>query len=220
MRHIVITGTTRGLGEALVDEVLTIPDTRVLALARHFTAAQKADARITTRQCDLADPATLPDAAEFADFVKNAAVGVLINNAAVVEPVGAIGSLTTDELARAVTINMTAPLLLTNAFLAAQPRAARVMFVSTGAAHRIVEHWSAYSATKRGAEEFFTHLAGERPDVRVAIVNPGVLDTGMQATLRQSHFPDRQTFIDRYERGEMRPPRVVAAEIAQAHLAA
>ena len=65
MRHIVITGTTRGLGAALVDEILSVPHTRVLALARHFTAAQQADPRITTRHCDLSDPATLPDAAEF-----------------------------------------------------------------------------------------------------------------------------------------------------------
>lgn len=222
MRHVVITGTTRGLGEALVDEVLALPGTRVLALARDFTERQRADTRITTRHCDLSDPATLPDAGEFADFLQTAAVGVLINNAAVVEPIGAIGRLSSDQLARAVAVNLTAPLLLTNAFLAGQPagQAGRVLFVSSGAAHRVIENWAAYSATKRGAEEFFTHLAGERPDLKVAIINPGVLDTGMQETLRRSEFPDHQRFVDRYEQGELRPPRAVAAEIVGAHLAA
>jgi NAD(P)-dependent dehydrogenase (short-subunit alcohol dehydrogenase family) len=222
MRHIVITGTTRGLGEALVDEVLSGPDTRVLALARDFTGAQKADPRITTRHCDLSDPATLPGAAEFAEFLRGAAVGVLVNNAAVVEPVGAIGSLGADQLARAVTVNLTAPMLLTNAFLAGQPagQAARVLFVSTGAAHRVIQNWAAYSATKRGAEEFFTHLAGERPDVAVVIIQPGVIDTGMQAVLRRSDFPEHQRFVDRYEQGELRSAREVAADIATNHLAA
>jgi len=224
MRHIVVTGTTRGLGEAFVEEVLSDPDTRVLALARTFTDRQRAEPRITTRVCDLSEPATLPDAAEFAGFLRGATVGVLVNNAAVVEPVGAIGGLDTDQLARAVTVNLTAPMLLTNAFLAGRPagQAARILFVSTGAAHRIVQNWAAYSATKRGAEEFFTHLAAERAadaGLTVAIVNPGVIDTGMQATLRRSDFPEHQRFVDRYEQGELRPPQVVAAEIIQAHLA-
>jgi benzil reductase ((S)-benzoin forming) len=221
MRHIVITGTTRGLGEALVEQVLSVEGTRVLALARDFTARQRSDPRITTRHCDLSEPATLPDAAEFHDFLRGAALGVLVHNAAVVEPVGAIGSLSGDQLARAVTVNLTAPMVLTNAFLAGQPagQAARVLFVSTGAARRVVENWSAYSATKRGAEEFFAHLAGERPGITVAIINPGVIDTGMQETLRRSDFPDHQRFVDRYEQGELRAPGVVAAEIAAEHLA-
>jgi NAD(P)-dependent dehydrogenase (short-subunit alcohol dehydrogenase family) len=220
MRHVVITGTTRGLGEALVDEVLAMPDTRVLALARDFSAGQKADPRVTTRHCDLSDPATLPDAGELADFLRTAAMGVLVNNAAVVEPVGAIGSLNAGQLARAVTVNLMAPMLLTNAFVAGRPagQAARVLFVSTGAAHRVIENWSAYSATKRGAEEFFTHLVGERSDITVAIVNPGVLDTGMQETLRRSDFPERRRFVTRYEQGELRPARDVAAEIVAEHL--
>jgi NAD(P)-dependent dehydrogenase (short-subunit alcohol dehydrogenase family) len=222
MRHVVITGTTRGLGEALVDEVLALPETRVLALSRDFTARQKADARITTRHCDLSEPATLPDAGEFADFLSTATMGVLVNNAAVVEPVGAIGSLSSDQLARAATVNLAAPMLLTNAFLAGQPagQAARVLFVSTGAAHRVIQNWAAYSATKRGAEEFFTHLAGERPDLKVTIINPGVIDTGMQETLRRSDFPDHQRFVDRYEQGELRSARTVAAEIVAGHLVA
>jgi NAD(P)-dependent dehydrogenase (short-subunit alcohol dehydrogenase family) len=224
MRAMVITGTTRGLGEALVDQVLSNPDTRALVLARDFTDRQRVDLRITTRVCDLSDPATLPDAAELADFLSGAAVGVLVNNAAVVEPVGAIGSLSTDQLARAVTVNLTAPMLLVNAFLAARPagQAARILFVSTGAAHRVIQNWAAYSATKRGAEEFFAHLAAERagePDLKVAIINPGMIDTGMQETLRRSDFPERQRFVDRYEQGELRSPRVVAAEIVRAHLA-
>lgn len=220
MRHVVITGTTRGLGEALVDEVLALPDTRVLALSRDFTARQKADPRITTRRCDLSEAATLPGAAEFADFLQTATVGVLVHNAAVVEPVGAIGNLSGDQLARAVTVNLAAPVLLTNSFLAGLPagRAARVLFVSTGAAHLVTRNWAAYSATKRGAEEFFTHLAGERPDIIVATVYPGVLDTGMQETLRRSDFPDRQRFVDRYEQGELRPARDVAAKIVAEHL--
>ncbi|NUT34681.1 MAG: SDR family NAD(P)-dependent oxidoreductase [Hamadaea sp.] len=223
MRHVVITGTSRGLGEALLSGLLDDPATRILALGRRFTPAQEADPRVTTRSCDLSDPASLPDAAELGAFFAGATQCVLLHNAAVVEPIGAIGALDAAELTRAVAVNLTSPMLLTNVAIAARPVGVplKVIFVSTGAAHHVIANWSAYSATKRGAEEFFAHVSSEwrdDPAVTAEIVNPGVMDTGMQETIRATDFPERQRFVDRRDRGELREPAVVAAEILAAHL--
>jgi len=222
MRHVVITGTNRGLGLALLDQLAADPGTRMLALARSFPAEQREHPQITTRPCDLADPASLPDATELAKFFVGATETVLVHNAAVIDPIGEVGTLDPEALVRAVAVNLTAPMLLTNAAVAARPDAVplRVMFVSSGAAHHIISGWSAYSATKRGGEEFFGHVAAESRDgmVTTVSVNPGVIDTGMQAEIRAADFAERQRFIDRHQRGELRPAAVVAAEILAEHL--
>jgi NAD(P)-dependent dehydrogenase (short-subunit alcohol dehydrogenase family) len=232
MRHVVITGTSRGLGSALLEQLLADPGTRVLALSRDFTAQQWSHERITARRCDLADVATLPATDELREFFAETVDGhtftqtevVLIHNAATIQPIGAVGALPADLLLRAATVNFTAPLLLTNAVLAARPAGARlrILFVSSGAAHRVIDGWSVYSATKRGAEEFFSHVSAEHRDdplVTVANVNPGVIDTGMQATIRAAEFGERQRFVDRHEQGELRPPVEVAEKVITEYLA-
>lgn len=226
MRYVVITGVSRGLGEALLNQLETDPDTTVLALGRGFTDQQRiaAGPRLVLRHCDLAEPSTLPHASELGELIADADEVVLIHNAAVVGPIGPIGDLPADELAGAVAVNLTAPVLLTNSLLAAVPATVGrvlVMFVSSGAAHRIIDGWSAYSATKRGAEEFFMHLAKQHEDdprIRVEIVNPGVMDTGMQETIRGASFDGRQRFLDLYENDELPDPAAVAARLIEDHL--
>lgn len=225
VRYVVITGVSRGLGEALLNQFETDEDTTVLALGRGFTDAQRiaAGPRLILRHCELAEPSTLPHASELSELIADADEVVLIHNAAVVAPIGPIGDLEPDELANAVAVNLTAPMLLTNSLLAALPATARavIMFVSSGAAHRIIDGWSAYSATKRGGEEFFAHLAeqyADEPRIKVEIVNPGVMDTGMQETIRAARFAGQQRFLDLYENNELPDPAAIAARLIEDHL--
>ncbi|GAA1386440.1 SDR family oxidoreductase [Catellatospora chokoriensis] len=225
VRYVVITGVSRGLGEALLNQFETDEETTVLALGRGFTDAQRiaAGPRLILRHCELAEPSTLPHASELNELIADADEVVLIHNAAVVAPIGPIGDLEPDELANAVAVNLTAPMLLTNSLLAALPATARavIMFVSSGAAHRIIDGWSAYSATKRGGEEFFAHLAeqyADEPRIRVEIVNPGVMDTGMQETIRSARFAGQQRFLDLFENNELPDPAAIAARLIEDHL--
>jgi benzil reductase ((S)-benzoin forming) len=240
MRTTVVTGVSRGLGAALFDEFCAAGD-RVLALGRQFSDAQQeaADAepdRILLRMTDLADPATLPDAAELASFV-DAGEGevVFIHSAADFEPFGPIGALVPEDVANAVAVNFTAPMLLTNALLAPLPidgtveepvREVTVLYVSSSAAHRVSGGRAVYGSTKRGGEMFFESLADERGTdarVRVVIVDPGIMDTEMQVNIRahareDAYFPGRERFIDRYDRGALPSPVDVARRIVAEHL--
>jgi benzil reductase ((S)-benzoin forming) len=224
VRSVVLTGVSRGLGAALFDELAGRGD-RILGLSRHFTDAQRTiataePARIRLHGADLTDPAAVPGADTLRDFLADAGEAVLIHNAGTVEPIAPIGALPPAAVAAAVALNLTAPVLLSNAFLAACPTGAtvRVLFISSGAAHRVIEGWSVYSATKRGAETFFDAVAVERPDAYVVSVNPGVMDTGMQATLRASEFPERERYVDLHERGRLPSPATVAERIIAEHL--
>ena len=83
-----------------------------------------------------------------------------------------------------------------------------------------------YGSTKRAGEMFFESLDDERsPDskVRVVIVDPGIMDTDMQANVREHarqdlYFPGRERFVDRYDRGELPSPVEVARKIIAEHL--
>src|SRR5262249_27671269 len=106
-----------------------------------------------------------------------------------------------------------------------EPRVS-VLFISSGAARRPIGGWSIYGATKRGGESFFEALAAQHegdPRVRVGNVNPGVIDTRMQAQLpdyacRDGYFPERERFVAVHQQGELRQPADVAREIIAAHV--
>jgi len=244
VRSAIITGVSRGLGAALLDE-LRVGGARVLALGRRFTDAQHAweraePQRLRLRQTDLVHPASLPNAAELASFVHDASEVILIHNAGVVDPVGAIGAMPAEQILNAVAINLSAPILLTNALLGAgviRPsghpagsagRPLTVLFISSGAAHRVIGGWSVYSAAKRGAEAFFDALAAQYAEderVRVVNVNPGVMDTDMQAGLRDYanrnvYFPDRERFVGLHTSGQLAQPADIARRIVAEYLPA
>lgn len=232
-RTVVITGVSRGLGAQLFDQLHARGD-RLVGIGRRFSQRQRERAatpqRVVLRQADLADPATLPGRDEMRDWLADADEVALLHNAGMVEPIGAIGELPADQLAQAVAVNLAAPMLLTNTFLAAAPATGRVtvLFISSGAAHRLVEGWAAYSATKRGGETFFDALAAQAADdprVRVASANPGVMDTEMQASIRDAAsgpgwFPDRDRFVSLHRDGQLPDPAEVAQAILAEHLPA
>jgi NAD(P)-dependent dehydrogenase (short-subunit alcohol dehydrogenase family) len=232
VRSVIITGVSQGLGAALFDEFLSAGD-RILALGRRFTDAQHVAERtrpqqVRLRQVDLVYPAALPTAAELSSFVHDAAELVLIHNAAVLGPVGAVGTLSPQEIQTAVTVNLTAPMLLTNALLAADTtrRGLTVLFISSGAARRRIEGWAVYGATKLAAESYFDALAAEHEGdarIRVVNVNPGVMDTQMQERVREharrdGYFPERERYLERHDRGDLAAPATVARSIVAEHL--
>jgi benzil reductase ((S)-benzoin forming) len=224
VRGIVITGVSSGLGAALFEQLAADRSNRVLGLGRHFTPAQEAAAaaepdRIRLHAVDLSTvPLELSDRMDVS--IRDTEHAVIILNAGTVEPVGPIGSLRPADIARSVAVNLTGPMLAAEAFVAALPREVKgtVLFISSGAAERPIEGWAAYCAAKAGGEMFFRVLAAERPDLTVVSVNPGRMDTAMQGVLRESSFPDKQSFIDAHERGELASPADVAARIVSEHV--
>jgi NAD(P)-dependent dehydrogenase (short-subunit alcohol dehydrogenase family) len=227
----VITGVSRGLGAALFDQ-LHHAGYPILALGRTFTDEQRAaeGARVRLRPTDLSKPDDLPGPAELADLVHGQEVS-LIHNAGTIEPFAAIGAIQPDQLIHAVNVNLVAPMLLTNALLAAMAlyltvsragtRLVHIVYVSSSAAHRPSGGRSVYCSTKDGAEMFMECLsqqyAGDA-SVRATIVDPGLMDTDMQAVIRAraldgTYFPDRERFLAHHERGELMSPPSVARRI-------
>jgi NAD(P)-dependent dehydrogenase (short-subunit alcohol dehydrogenase family) len=233
----IVTGSSRGLGAALVEQLLA-PDHAVLGLARQqnaalAAAAQARGALLTQWAIDLAEPA-LPAQrlAQWLGGFQSADVAsvTLINNAGVVGQPAALHQVALDTLARAMRVGVEAPLLLTSAFLAATdgwacPR--RVMNISSGLGRRAMAGSAAYCAAKAGMDHFSRAVALEqasRPNpARIVSMAPGVIDTDMQAELRNADpadFPEGARFAALHSGGQLTRPadcaRALLARLARA----
>jgi benzil reductase ((S)-benzoin forming) len=225
----IVTGTTRGLGAALADAIARSPANELIALARAPDAAIPGGIRI---EADLADPRALDKACDRIDARlrgKRYAKAVLVNNAGVVAPVGPLEALDAAELERNLLVNFVAPILLMRRFLLATQGVAdvrRIINISSGAGRRPIFGWSAYCAAKAGLDMASRVVALEAQArglaVEVASLAPGVIDTAMQAHIRelpQEAFRDVERFRRMKTEGELRSPEEVAADILRAESA-
>lgn len=225
---ILVTGVSRGLGHALFDKLLHA-SLRPAGIGRRFDRAHVAamlrgDCHLIT--FDLADAAGLDRIDLRRIIAADARSVVFIANAAVVEPIGTLQGLDAAAAARAFTINALAPALL--AARLAQLCGHRglplhILDISTGAAIRALPGLAAYCGSKGAARIMLDCVACEHSMVTVEHVDPGVIDTGMQAILRgasQEGLPSRETFQRLLTDGVLRSAHDVAEEIlARANLA-
>ncbi len=226
MNLYIVTGHSGGIGAALADALLT-PESMVVGVSRRGNPTLPAraithDALFRERLLDLSDTAALLAALPtlFADLPwPRVARACLINNAGTVAPVAPVGRLDAAQVASSIALNLTAPLLLTDAFLRASEGVAdrRILNLSSGAGRKAYPGWSVYCAGKAGLDHF-SRVAGldVPPEVRVAAIAPGIVDTGMQAAIRAtpaSDFPLREQFVDYKASGQLSEPATVASRL-------
>ncbi len=200
----VVTGHSRGLGAAVCAELLQ-RGARVLALSRgtNVELAGRFGDRLVEFPLDLGEAAALTaliGSSAWASFVRGGGPRLLVNNAGVLAPIAPPGRQGANAIARAVSVNVTAPLLLCDAFVAATSDSAdrRVLHVSSGASRSAYAGWSIYCAGKAALDQHARAAAEDAVSgLRVASVAPGVIDTRMQDTIRatgREDFPAREKF--------------------------
>ena len=218
----ILTGHTRGLGAAIAEQLLA-RDIPVLGLARSGNAALAAryPALLTEIALDLSDPATLLAALAgetVKDFVASAQSLLLINNAGMLQPVGRVEMQDAAAIARTVSLNVAAPLMLTSGIAAQMKgRPCRVLHISSGAGRHAYPGWSIYCATKAALDQHASVIALDHsPGLKICSVAPGVVDTDMQTEVRAippEQFPMRERFIKMKNEGTLTPPSVAAGKL-------
>jgi NAD(P)-dependent dehydrogenase (short-subunit alcohol dehydrogenase family) len=222
MLHVIITGVSQGLGEALARELLT-RGARVLGLGRR-TSPRLAGGAYRFVECDLADATRLPAIVgpAFGDITAQQPRAVcLVNNAATLDPVGVIGATEADAIARSLCVNLTAPTVLAGLFCRTFTSDAverRIVNVSSGAAQSAIAGESLYSIAKAGLEMLTRALAAERPSrtLRAITLRPGLIDTPMQAFARsqsRERLPSVDLFQGFHRAGQLVAPDVVARKV-------
>ena len=224
----VLSGHTKGLGEAIATELLGrgIP---VLGLARGRSdePARHFGSLLAQVRLDLSDCAALAAwlaGPQLQAFLSGATTVLLVNNAGVVHPVGALAAQDPAAVMRAVSLNVTAPLMLSAAMVrAATDAQSRVVHISSGAGRSAYPGWSVYCATKAALDQHARAVALDAlPGVRICSLAPGVIDTGMQAEIRATsaeRFPMRQRFVELHRRGALTAPAECAARLVDYLLA-
>ena len=191
----IVTGASRGIGEAAAlalgeagaAVVLAARSTRHLeANARKITAA---GGRAIALECDVSDY----DACQ--RLVHETAVrfgqpDILVNNAGVIEPISMVAASEPQAWARSIEINLIGAYYAIRAVLPGmlERGGGDIINVSSGAAHRPLEGWSAYCSGKAGLAMLTRAIDLEHSPggIRVFGFQPGTTDTDMQVAIRAS----------------------------------
>lgn len=215
-----ITGTSRGLGKALAEELLNGNGNRVFGIGRNCTLDHD---RYRHVHLDLS---ISENVREFSfQLPKGTRCAVLINNAGVVDPVAPVGRIDNQSLAAGFTVNLISPAMLMNNFIrhTQRSRARRIIVnISSGAARHTVDSWAVYCAAKAGLDMFSEVLHSEQPihrpkhPVRIFSIAPGVVDTDMQARIRavpKTDFAGKERFMKMKADGMLASPAATARSI-------
>ena len=206
----IVTGASRGigaaaalaLGEAGASVVLaarTVAQTE--ANAQQISAAGGKGAAIA---CDVADHAACRRLVHEATR-RFGPPDVLVNNAGVIEPISMTGEADPAEWARSIEINLIGAYYAIRAVLPGMIERGHgdIINVSSGAALRPQEGWSAYCAGKAGLAMLTRSIDLEHraAGIRVFGFQPGTTDTDMQVTIRASGINP----VSRIPRGQLTP---------------
>jgi NAD(P)-dependent dehydrogenase (short-subunit alcohol dehydrogenase family) len=189
----IVTGAGRGIGAATA-RALSKYGARVAVATRRRADAESImrdlpAGRALAVACDVAEPAQIDELV--AETTRRlGAPTLLINNAGVIAPIGPLHTLEPESFAAAIRTTLVGAAFAARAVLPHMVRAGRGVIVnlSSGAAHRPLEGWTAYCAGKAGLAMLTRSLALEYGEQGVRVVGfaPGLVDTGMQAEIRAS----------------------------------
>ncbi len=231
MEVVIVTGASKGLGAAMVEQLLS-SDRYVIGIARSPNQALAASASSKGAWLDWylqdlaeADASDRLAASICASMPREATRYSLINNAALIEPVGAVATLRPDPIVAALNVNLAAPMLFAARFLAATDDREvdrRILNISSGSGRRPMDGNGVYSATKAGLDMFTRCMKAEqleRPEgrrARVVSLAPGVIDTDMQVHARSQDpvkFPQTRYFVQMKNDGVLASPEDAARKI-------
>ncbi len=212
----IVTGASRGLGEALSTGLarrgwsLVIDGRDAAALGVAASRLDPAEgASMQAIAGDIGDPAHR--AALVAAAASLGGLDLLVNNAGTLgaSPLPGVADYTLAALRTALEVNVVAQLGLIQLalpLLLAAPRP-RLINVTSDAAVESYEGWGGYGASKAALEHLGATLAAEQPTLRVWSVDPGDLRTAMH----QEAFPG-EDISDRPEPGTVVPAFLALVE--------
>lgn len=220
MRSIaLVTGAGSGIGYALSDRLVK-RGCAVLAVGRRSQPLAALAALHPDHITPLALDVSAPDAAQrILSTLGDAPLRFIVHNAASLTPAGPLETLDRATFHAHFETNLSAPLFLTQALLPRLQAGARILHISSGAAHRAVSGWGPYCMSKAALHMLTQCWNAELSErgILVGSARPGVVDTPMQETIRSltpQDFPAVETFRHLKTAGELLPPETVAHFLA------
>jgi NAD(P)-dependent dehydrogenase (short-subunit alcohol dehydrogenase family) len=222
----IVTGAGKGIGKATALALAQAGAAVVLAARTESDISGTADEIKQAGGKALAIPTDVSDIVQVDQLLVLTLrafnrIDILVNNAAVIQPLGKVWETSPKAWQQAIAVNLMGPYLCTRAVLPhmLERGAGRIINISSGAADSNLAGASAYTASKAALERFSGTLAEETAGsgVVVTTLRPGIVDTAMQSEMRQTpaqHFPLVGLWQKWHQSGQLRP----ASEPAQAVL--
>jgi short-subunit dehydrogenase len=175
-RRVLITGASRGIGEAIAREVATRGAVPALVARNGDTIRKLADElNGTAHPCDLGD---MEQVGSLVHRVEDEAgpVDVLVNNAAIVSPAG-IQAMEPELVTETINLNLTTPIELTRQVVPRMLRrgSGHIVNVSSMAGVSALPGETVYNATKAGLSHFTASL---RADLKGQAVSTTLVELG------------------------------------------
>jgi len=203
MEYYFITGTSTGIGKAIVEQLLSKKTITIFGLSRRQTISHPNYRHIVM---DLSSPENL---LQFSfPEINQAERIVLINNAGIIGDIGFVGNKDNSAIVSTYNINIVSPSILTNLSIKKyqfMETEKTILNISSGAARHSIAAWSEYCASKAALDMFSQTVAEEQsffPEqqrFRVFSIAPGIVDTPMQDEIRaagKERFPYHETFVN------------------------
>ncbi|PYE84270.1 SDR family oxidoreductase [Pseudoroseicyclus aestuarii] len=189
---VLITGASRGIGEAAARS-FAAAGAKLALVARDADRLGALVGELGQESLAIPCDVTRSWEVEAAVEMTRATFGrldVLINNAGAIEPIGAMEDILPEDWGKTIDINLKGVFHGMRAALPAmlQQGGGTVLTVSSGAAHRPMEGWSAYCASKAGAAMLTRSLDLEyrARGIRAIGLSPGTVATQMQRDIKAS----------------------------------
>ena len=203
-----VTGASRGLGEGAA---LAAAGAAVMLVARDSTLAGSVARDIVAKggraealACDVSDYAAV-ERIVAETRARLGGIDILINNAGVIEPIAEVATSDPAAWARNVSINLVGAYHVVRAVLPGMlaQGGGSIVNISSGAAYRPLEGWSAYCAGKAGLAMLTKAIELETAGkgIRIFGFSPGTIDTDMQVKIRASGM----NMVSRIPRGDLSP---------------
>jgi NAD(P)-dependent dehydrogenase (short-subunit alcohol dehydrogenase family) len=184
----IITGASRGLGLALATE-LAARGWALVINARGAGELEQAARELGAHTDVVAIPGDVADPSHRRKLIAAAGdtIDVLVNNASLLgpSPQPSLAVYPLPELERVYRANVFAPLALIQLALPRLTDGARIINVTSDAAHEPYEGWGGYGSSKAALNQLTSILAVEQPALRVYAVDPG----DMRTRMHQEAFP-------------------------------
>ena len=191
-KTVVITGASRGIGEAAA-RAFAAAGANVVLTARSTDALNALAAELGDKAlalpCDVSDPGAIQSVVD-QTIDRFGSLDIFIGNAGMIDPISHLAE--TDAAAYAKTIDVNLKGVFYGMRAALPPMIAQgygtIITISSGAAHGPVEGWSAYCSAKAGAY-MLTRVADKEnrgKGIRVLGLSPGTVATQMQREIKAS----------------------------------
>ncbi len=218
MKLFIITGASKGLGASLLNYAIEDEHT-VISFSRTRTHNHPLHIHIKHDLSKSKAIAGKLNRALSKVNLKKVKEVILVNNAALIGPIGDVENFEISEIDDHLKVNLLTPMVLSGYVMKHFKCPTTIVNITSGAAFHPIINWSQYCSSKSGLKMFTECLNldhSQRKNFKAISFSPGVMDTNMQATIRnqsKKNFKNIERFKQLKQKNELLSPDMVAERL-------